>query len=53
MIWLNMASTLRECCWLGDRLWDWVDIMGGKWDREERERKEMRRQRTMSCREDI
>lgn len=28
MIWLNMASTLSECCWLGDRLWDCVDIMG-------------------------
>lgn len=28
MIWLNMASTLSDWCWLGARWWDWADIMG-------------------------
>ena len=27
MIWLNMASTLSDCGWLGTRRWDWADIV--------------------------
>lgn len=27
MIWLNMASTLSDWCWLGAGWWDWRDIM--------------------------